>query len=353
MGAENLVNGDETLRKWLGEFSKESTRTTYACALNMFKKNLNITDLGKYLSSSPDVVADIRSFLSSLNGKPSKTINTYVGAVKMFLQDQGMGISEDEWRKIRRRGFMPKRVKAETRDRKPLRADLRKILNYADIKCRAMVLFLLSSGARIGETLQLKHEDLSLDADPPEASIRSEYTKGGVGGRTVYFSYEARDAVKCWLKIKDKVHRRSGDGTYTSERIFPWSTGTAVFMWNNACEKAGLNLRDNHTQRRIYHLHSLRKFFRSCISLDQDITHALMGHTEYLDDSYLRLEQEGEIARAYKDAMANVSIYAVEDQELRKQTETLEQENLELKSRLAKVELEVTKLAKLIEELIK
>jgi integrase len=342
---EKSINGDETLRKWLSEFKKDSTSRTYLFALNNFKDALSISDLGDYLLTNPDVTADIRKFLASMDGRPSKTVHTYTAAVKMFMQDHGLKVPEDEWRKIRRRGFMPKRSKAETHDRKPNREEIKKILNYCDIKCKSEVLFLVSSGARIGETLQLKVADLKLDADPPEANIRSEYTKGGVGGRIVYFSYEARDAIKDWLRIKNETNRRSGDGSYKSEKVFPWDSSTARFMWNMAADKASLDKRDNSTNRRVLHLHSLRKFFRSNIGLDSDLTNALMGHVEYLDDSYLRLEQEGEIAKAYKEAMPNVSIYNVEDQQLKKQTNALEAENAELKTRIAKMEAEKNDLA--------
>jgi len=229
---------------------------------------------------------------------------------------------------------------------------LKQILNFADIKCRSQVLFLLSSGARIGETLQLKTEDFNLDADPPCAHIRDEYTKGGVGERIVYFSYEARDVIRDWLKIKDTTGRRAGGGTYKGEKMFPWDDNTARFMWNMACDKAGLGTRDNNTKRRIYHLHSLRKFFRTKIGLDVDITHALMGHTKYLDEAYLRLEQDGEIAKAYLEAMPNVSVYAVEDQQLREQASTIEQENIELKSRITQTEAKLAELEKMIRQIL-
>lgn len=344
---------DETLTEWLSEFKKETTQRTYLSALKKFKKLLGIEDLGEYVKAGPNVVADARKFLAALDGRPSKTVGTYVGAVKMFMQDHDVKMPDDEWRKIRRRGFMPKRVKAETRDKKPSKTQLKQILNYADIKCRSMVLFLLSASARIGETVQIKIEDFNLDVDPPQATIRSEYTKGGMGGRTVYFSYEARDALRDWLRVKDEIGRRTGEGTYKSEKMFPWSTDTARYMWNMACDKAGLGSRDKKTNRRIYHLHSLRKFFRTKIGLDLDITHALMGHAEYLDDAYLRLEEAGEIAKAYLEVMPNVSVYQVEDLKLREQASAIEQENIELKTRLSRVELELTELKKMIERLIK
>jgi len=342
---------DATLKEWLQEFRKETTQGTYLSALRRFKEELSVEDLGEYVKKDPDVIGDIRRFLRSLEDRPSKTVGTYAGAVKLFMQEHGLKIPDEDWRKIRRRGFMPKRVKAETRDRKPSKIQLKQVLNYADIKCRSMVLFLASSGARIGETLQLKIEDFNLDAEPPEAVIKGEYTKAGVGGRIVYFSYEARDAIKDWLRIKDTTTRKSG-GTYKSERMFPWDSNTARFMWNTACEKAGLGARDSNTGRRIYHLHSLRKFFRTKIGLDLDITHALMGHAEYLDASYLRLEQDREIARVYLEVMPNVSVYEVEDQELREQASMIEQENAELKKRVEMAETKIAVLEAALKEIL-
>ena len=87
-------------------------------------------------------------------------------------------------------------------------------------------------------------------------------------------------------------------------------------------------------------MHSLRKFFRSNIGLDDKVTNALMGHVEGLDAAYLRMDQEGEVAKAYKQAMQNVSIFNVEDQQVREQANKLEKENAVLKERIAKMESE-------------
>ena len=323
------------LNDWLQEFKSINTQRAYRTGLRNFKKLLGIEDLGEYLKNGPDVTVDIRTLLSKLDGKPSKTIYSYAGAVKVFFQDQGVKIPDEAWKKIRRRGFMPKRVRAETRDKKPTKTQLKQILNYADIKLRALCLFLVSSGTRIGETLQLLMEDFELEADPPRAHIRAEYTKGGVGARTVYFSYEARDAIQDWLRIKDSLDKRGRGGSYKGDkRVFPFVESTARDMWNRACDKARIGIKDERTGRRIYHLHSLRKFFRTKIGLDLDVTHALMVHSEYLDASYVRLDQDKEIAEAYLEAMPNVSVYAVQSEEIK----GIEEENQELRQRLEKQE---------------
>lgn len=340
---------DQILKDWLTEFNNKNTRQNYVAALRKFKKNLGIESLDTYMKNNPDATKDMKRFLQSLNGRPSKTIAAYTAAVKVFFTDHNIKLEDNSWRKLRRRGFMPKRVRAETRDKTPTKAMLKKILNYADIKARSMILFLVSSGARIGETLQLKKEDFELEADPPRVHIRAEYTKGGVGQRTVYFSYEARDAIKDWLQIKDKLKKKNGK-KYMDSRVFGWSVYTARFMWNTACDKAGIGKKDNNTSRRIYHLHTLRKFFRTQIGLDIDVIHALMGHVEYLDESYLRQEQS-EIAAAYKEAMPRVSIYQIEDVELKRSVEQLKQENIELKSQLNGQRPEMRQLREELDEL--
>jgi len=41
------------------------------------------------------------------------------GAVKVFVYNNGVKVTEEAWSKIRRRGFMSKTVKAQTQDKKP------------------------------------------------------------------------------------------------------------------------------------------------------------------------------------------------------------------------------------------
>ena len=135
---------DQILKKWLLEFKNKHTRECYLSSLRKFKKNLQIESLDEYVKSSPDAMADIKRFLISLEGKPSKTVAASVAAVKSFFMDNNISFDETAWKKLRRRGFMPKRIRAETRDKRPTKPQLKKLLNYLDTKGRAMVLFLLT-----------------------------------------------------------------------------------------------------------------------------------------------------------------------------------------------------------------
>jgi hypothetical protein len=76
------------------------------------------------------------------------------------------------------------------------------------------------------------------------------------------------------------------------------------------------------------------------IGLDLDLTNALMGHSQYLDGAYLRLDTNEDAAQAYLEAIPNVSVYAVESADLKEATEALallEAENAELKEKYAEL----------------
>lgn len=312
---------DKTVEKWLNEnFENKNTRKNYRTALNKFKEKLNIGDLGEYLDSKPDVLKDLKMFLGKLNENPPKTVTCYSNVVKLFLEEHGKVIPKQEWRQLKRRGKRPRKVRAVTRDKLNTKAQLRQIFNYCHIKSKSLFLFLISSGARTGEAIQLKIEDLELDTKPiPLAHIRDEYTKAGISGRTVPMSFEARDAIKDWLGCKDNLKKRSGKGdTYKGNLVWNYGPWSARQMWNNALKKARLAQRDSKTKRRIHHIHGLRKFFRSRIGLDREQREVIMGHTGYLDDAYLRYTEADwqKLWKAYAEVVSNVSIYEVESEGL-------------------------------------
>ena len=125
---------------------------------------------------------------------------------------------------------------------------LRSILQHMDIKGKALVLTLASSGIRIGEALQLRLEDVNLETDPAEIVIRGEYTKTGEQ-RFVFISREAKQALKEWLKVRDSYlesakNRNKGlvkagiaREKLIDDRLFPFSDQTVSQLWENALRR--------------------------------------------------------------------------------------------------------------------
>lgn len=306
--------------RWLQDFRSKKTPETYMAGLKLFAQVMGNQPenwenwIAGYVESQPDEeqrINDFKEFLASMEDKPPKTVITYAQAVRGFLADHKLKIPDDEWKKIRRRRQI--RSVVITQDKAPTHDELRRILNYLDVKGRALVLFLVSSGCRIGETLALRTEDLKLEEDPPQALIRTMTTKKGESGRTVGMSYEARDALKDWLKVKSEKKKPSnlGGERYSVDKVFGIVPSSARGIWTRAVEKAGLDQRDPATKRLVLHIHSLRKFYRSNIGLDRDLIDALMGHKGYLDDAYRRFTHR-KIMDQYIDAMPNLSLYHAE-----------------------------------------
>jgi len=296
----------DSVENWLNEFKGTKTQKTYRAVLRKFQKFVDM-DLNDYITQDRDFFKEFKAFISNLDSPP-KSVSLYASVVKMFLKEQKvLKMTDEEWRRIRKRQEIMN--VPLTQDRAPTKAELRLILNCLSLKGRALVLFLSSTGARIGETLQLKPEDLDLESDPPKSKIRALTTKGIKGGRIVRMSYEARDAIRDWLKVKPSLLKKNGE-RFSEEIVFPVTPQTVRNIWNRALKKVKLNQQDPETKRYILHIHTLRKYFRTNIGLDFDLTNALMGHYAYLDRSYRRLK-ESDIDSAYLSAMKNVSVYSV------------------------------------------
>jgi len=301
------------VEKWIRDnFESTSTKDVYRSALSRFQREI----LGgrsfegaiqSYKEGRRNPLRDLQRFYLSFQNKPTKTRSTYVCPVKMFLAENGVRIDEGKWKISQRR--LRRSVKGtKTIDDAPTVPQLKSIMSNMNLKGRSLTLFLASSGSRIGETLQLTLDDLHLEADPPRATIRDEYTKFGEGGRVVFMSYEARDAIADWIRMRGRTAKKFG-GSFKSPRVWNITSANVRFVFNHAVALTGLEKRDSKTGRRVLHLHSLRKFFRSNIELPVDVVHALMGHKGYLDRAYSRMGVS-KLAKMYSGAMAKVSVYS-------------------------------------------
>jgi integrase len=264
----------------------------------------------KYFTEERNYANDLQRFASN-HDIPPKTIKLYMSAVKEYLMQNDIEISQKQARTIRN-----KMVKGGARTiEKDLDIDtLRKIIQHMDIKGKSLVLTLASSGMRIGEALSLNIKDIDLTANPPIITIKGKNTKTGEN-RISFINKEAKEALVEWLKVRDSylassINKNRGLIEYgiakpkseSSDRLFPFTDGVASQFWLNAITKAGLLTRDDETNRIQLHIHQLRKFFRSQLALKcpVDIVEALMGHSGYLTEAYRRYTQK-QMAQFYQN----------------------------------------------------
>jgi integrase/recombinase XerD len=136
------------------------------------------------------------------------------------------------------------------------------------VRDRAMVLLLLRTGMRIGELLNTTVRDLNLR----ERKILIYQAEKTQIGRVVYFSDDAREALRAWLAERDPhkqqlFYGRGRDGlSYTAARV----------MFLKYLTKAGLS-------QKGYSLHSLRHTFASELlnaGMRLECLQQLLGHAK-------------------------------------------------------------------------
>jgi integrase len=289
---------------------------------------------------------DIYTLFVTLKDRPSLSQRQVLCAVRVWLEENRIELSHRFWKRL------SKRIKGNrplTQDKIPSKSEFKGILSHLDSKGRALYLLLASSGMRIGEALMLKIGDIDFTHEPTRISIPATYTKTK-NSRITFCSGEAKEAILAWLKFRPKyleiAAKRSGRYIKKIEgenRIFPFEHGTAMQVWEHALQKAGLAMRDNETDRLIFHPHVLRKLFRTELGkISVDSAEILLGHSGYLTDSYLRLSEE-DLEKFYRDAEPAISFFTtgVEDlNKIREEYENLIAENQKLKADFDRIKAE-------------
>lgn len=368
------------VQKFLRLYNSENTVKSYRLGLKHFFKTIyDLEELPKnrsleayadrYFSAERDYEADLQQLVSIIGDSPPKTIRLYMASVKMFLLENSVELSQRFWRRLRGR---VKGSRARTIDRVPSNRELRQILMHLPFHGRALFLMLSSSGLRIGEALQLTMDDIELGRNPAKITVRGETTKTG-NPRVSFASTETVELLKQWIpQRQDYLQSAVGKShIYDKElddlRFFPFSESTAGTMWRNALRKAGLDSRDKSTNRYKLHIHVLRKFYRLKLRsvIPVDVVEALMGHEGYLTEVYRRYSVV-DLAKFYKQGEQVLQVFGSDIEEISKMRDELKQdrdnlqrivngltaENLELKSRISKVELEVTEIKNIMDKLI-
>ena len=234
----------------------------------------SLTTLGRFLTflsiSATGRVRDIkRSDLEAFveweqdRGCKLSTVRTSLGRIYAFLSF----LVEEE---MIRADILVRKVKLRVPARLPRAMDpedVRCLLSVIDnIRDRAMVLVLLRTGMRIGEVLTTRLSDLNIR----ERTITIFEGRKNRRGRVVYFSNDARDALKRWLRKRDSTKQF----LFYARGRPTMSYTTARMTFERYLEKAGL-------AHKGYSLHCLRHTFASELlnaGMRLECLQQLLGH---------------------------------------------------------------------------
>jgi integrase len=330
----------------------------------------------RYLKEKRKYPEDMAGFVISLQSRPPLSAKQTFNSVKEFFNHYDLELPAKDLKFIRNK--LPK-GSVRTIEKDMDTDTIRTIIQHLDVKGRALVLVLASSGMRINEALTVSLEDIDFKSKPTVITIRGENSKTG-NNRITFISEEAKQAVNEWLKVRSEYIRtsakrnngliKSGRGhEKTGEddgRLFPFSDQNASALWDNALEKAEIFSRDKTTNRKQLHYHQLRKFFISQLSLliSKEVAETLAGHSGYLTVSYRRYTKK-QLAEEYLKAQHLLTIQAPKEiqeiesefrSKLQGQSDILEniiRENISLKQEITNIKEEQQRIRKTTELLQK
>jgi integrase len=293
---------------------------------------------------------DLLGYIADLSKRvSSSSVGQYVSAVKGFLAFYDYDFKPSQLMALRKK--TPSHNAVGREDGLKVE-DISRILQHSDLKMRALILVLASSGMRIGEALSITLKDVDLDHDPPVIHISGKKTKTKTR-RTTFLSQEARGVLVEWLKVREKYIKQamsknqylmaanySGIKDKDDDCVFPFSITVAHAAWDTLLEKTGLMKRDEDTNWTTRRLHTLRKFFRTRMALgvNVDLVESLMGHGDTLTNTYRKYEDDPDTyEKEYKKGEPYVTIQQTNIMDIEEVKKETKNEIDELKAQLAEL----------------
>lgn len=298
------------------------------------------------------IVNDIYTYGDSLlavNAKP-KTVLTYIeGTVRSFLKFYDINLPSSKWEEIKNR-FELKHVSTSIPKKTPTRDELKYILQFADLRTKALVMLSATSGLRIDEcsNVPVRPDEKRCYIDIEERFIISQRKAGYIN--ITYCTEETQEIIQEWMKqrnkfITEKINKsqyarkkygitanKSTNPKHFKEQIreridyilqeelkflFPIDENTARSYWNRLLEKAGAPYNEKTItmvqkkvkgkfvfdefgkpvmqpkENRHYSFHCLRRFFENNLfnsGMDKKIYDAISAHISDLDSSYVGID---------------------------------------------------------------
>lgn len=296
-----------SVNKMLGELKlltrSSNTEKTYLKGLNSFVGIMKIENLDSLIdelknnSKDPDEV--YKEYILKLANREvaPKTVGAWSASVKKFFAANGIELKR----------AVPIKIYNIHEDILPAKEDLKKIITDCGLRTKTIILFLSSSGLRVGELRELKLGDIDMNSNPVKITVKGATAKERKS-RITFISKEAKEVLQSFLD------KRKNKGEAISPETFLMTTNSGVkmsyqnlqFILNNAFKKVS----KKEGKRYKLHAHSLRKFFKTQMisaGVPGPIVDRLVGHSRYLASEY-ELYTEEQLKDWYLKGMDNLNL---------------------------------------------
>lgn len=301
----------------------KETKRNYEIFIRQYFKIIK-KDPNTYFNKQNDYTKDIRKYFIFEQKNTRKSQRLAIAAIKSFLKTMAPETKHlDIWDTLREE---LKGAKPTSDEYVPDYHEIKKILNYCDLRIRAAVLVAASSGIRIKELVSIEKRDVHFDETPVRINIREEITKNRQP-RTTFITPEAAEVLQQWMDEKEPYlkdcHKSMNFPNavkidYLNDpRIFPFHMNAIRNGFHSAARKAGYDSvtkfrgdkgKEIVRERMSLHFHCLRKSFRQYLG-KTDLAEELMGHSGYLSGEYRDKKDRKKLAADYLQYMDNVSVY--------------------------------------------
>jgi integrase len=353
----STINNSKAYFNFVNSINSPDTRKTYEFAIKKYMQYYGLQAIDELLllatnnkETTPIIIEDkIINWLVALRETITyNTRHTYMSAILKFYE-----INDITLRRKRIAKFLGQESTRNTKDRAYTFEEIRKMLEHADIRSRALVLLLLSSGMRIGAVSELRLRHLTKIPEPYNLykitvyeNAREEYT--------TYSSPECAAAIDAYISYRqekgekitpdapliresfDKLIKDTSDEFFgtTKKAPEPLATRSIGSILSNLLVAAGIVKIRSHVEREqeqnkigeskkqyqqqqyhnsssgserkfVHRAHGFRKFFNTNLvraKVNFTIKEKLLGHSIGLDDNYLRLNDE-EVLQEYLKAV--------------------------------------------------
>ena len=229
-------------------------------------------------------------------------------------------------------------------DISPTQEQVQKLVQLGDIREKSVITCQTSSGARIGEVLDLRLKDLKWSDYERYGVLLVEIRADNKGNKTrktriTFFSEEAVRYLKVWLESERKKYlqvalqksknlQKKGYMTgkvKDDDRVFPFSTNTwRDNSWLKLLRHTDMDWKDNIGHYR-FRTHSLRKYFKKMGGkYSDDLRDQLIGHKGF-EQRYSDITDKEEFCNEIKKLEPYVTIFHYENKHTVEKVERLDQ----------------------------
>ena len=350
--------------EFLNQYPNAGTRISYGSAINSFlgwvydfpthktrqkkeimdKQRAELEKLAdRYFIEDRNYAKDWREYNAffAIDHTPT-ACQYYSSAIREFLIFNNVEFTLKEIRDVKKK---VKRGRAVSEEHDLKKEDLKKILMYADLKLKCLILTQSSSGVRPGEVHTLDIDEIKLCGDYGRIYIPAHKSKNHIQ-RVAFCSKEAVEHITEWLTVRDQyissvLRKTRGqfqmDKSKLKNRLFPFSDVNYRNMLKTALIKANLYDIDPVTKRAKIHPHLFRKFFETQMykEINPKVIEKLVGHESELSRTYIKLT-ESDLLVEYQKGMKCVTILSDIDEE----TEKMKVELINTKDQMRDIKLE-------------